>query len=145
MLLLALGCLRATHEAPFSLGRLKSALLAQQDTTAIVLLTDAELSCGAFEQELNNQVPEEDTTLWSARGVLLQLWLDGDLEGTYLQGSVPLSHGRTFQTVAFDRGEVWDDDHPATLELGEGGQGLLEGTWVEARFTAEPCGDEEPS
>jgi len=141
VLLLALGCLRATHEAPFRLGRLKSALLAEEDTTAFILLTDADLSCGAFEEELTNQVAEEDTTLWTERGVLLQLWLDGELEGTYLQGAVPLSHGRTFQTVAFDRGEVWDDDHPAILELGESGQGHLEGTWVEARFTAQRCGE----
>ena len=97
MLLALLGCLRATSDAPFTLGRLRTALLARDGDTALILLTDAELTCGRLEQERDNQVDEDQTTLWNDRGVLLQLWFEESLEGLYVHGVVPLGarSGRT--------------------------------------------------
>lgn len=138
-LLLLVGCLRATSDAPFELGRLRTALVLPEGDTALVLLTDAELTCGRLASERDNQVDEDQTILWNDRGVMLQLWFEEGLEGLYVQGAVPLNEPRIFLTTAFDRGEVWQDNHPATLDLSAEGEGDLDGQWVKASFRAEIC------
>mgnify|MGYP006928163208 CR=1 FL=1 len=139
MTLLLLGCFRSAGDAPFELGRLRAAMMEVQDTTAIVLLSDNDMTCGGFLDELNNRLDEVDSTLWEDNGVLLQLWHDGTLNGAYIQNAVPLDQpARAFFTRAFEDGVVYDDPTLGTLEMA-GTEGVLDTGWARARFDATLC------
>ena len=140
MLLMLLGCFRTTSDAPFELGRLRSAMLVPDDLGGVLLLSDREMTCGGFLDEVSNRVDEVDSTVWNDNGVLIQLWNDGTLDGTYVQNLTPFSTGQWFAAAGFDEGVIYDDPTPGTLEL-TGQEGHLQTGWMSARFEATTCTD----
>ncbi|MCP4919956.1 MAG: hypothetical protein GY913_23890 [Proteobacteria bacterium] len=103
MLWLALSCtnMSSTRDAPFDLGRLKSALWFEAAWsapesgfgTATILLLDEDFTCGQLHKELSGETERKDSILWTASGLLLSLdWRDSDgtnlgWEGDYYQGT----------------------------------------------------------
>ena len=105
MILLLAACTyssRATSAAPFSLGKLKTALFAESrwsspdsgnGSATLLLVDDASYGCSDLEAELNGESEPRDSITWKASGVLVDLewWTNtGDnigWEGEYWQGS----------------------------------------------------------
>lgn len=159
--------MRARGDAPFSLGKVESALWMEDRWSdpdegwgsGTLLLLDEGLDCDEFEDALRGETEDEDSFLAEASGVVAELaWLmpeeDAGFEGTYYSGWYPYysyawyedpSHAvRVFQSAVFSEGTIWQDDYETgRLEvktLDDELQGSLKTDWIAARFAAEDCG-----
>lgn len=171
--LLGLGganTMKALDDAPFSLGKVASALWAEHSWSepdqgtgdAILLLSSSELSCQRLLSELDGEVSPDDSVLWTSQGIAVEFrwWAESDsdigFEGSYQSGLGSGSYdlygdeaaSRTFQLTAFAEGTRWkDDDDFGTAELTALAEGRTTGTvqttWVQARFDAEDCGQHQ--
>lgn len=109
MMVLLLACtntMKATRDAPFSLGSLKSALFAESrwsnpdsgsGAATILLVDQAGFSCKDFADELNGFTEPQDSVTWKASGAVVELeWWNNTganigWEGDYYQGAYSYS------------------------------------------------------
>lgn len=159
--------MHARGDAPFSLGKVKSALWAESrwsdaydgEGSAYLMLSSESLDCDGFFDEVNGDVREEDSIVWNSDGVALRFdWYDpgGEdegFEGQYTSGLYPLGYDydddsptlRVFSLTAFSDHQSWQDEYGlGKATISDFSDSAVEGTaktaWVSLRFDAENCG-----
>lgn len=158
--------MRATGDAPFSLGKVASALWiedawadpAEGDGEGFLVLTTADIDCEDLAAELNGEVQPKDSFIVTERGIAVDVeWWDprnrnAGFEGAYYSGLYPLGYDegpdaetfRYFQLSAFSDGATWSDDYSIgkaeITDYGDEVVGTLRSQWVKASFEAENCG-----